>query len=211
MTSSSERAWNPPALTREAALRCFRALRARPEVDADWLLADLGGPAAAALPVDKSYEAGYADGLRDGVAQAGEQLRPGVLALNGVVRMIGDRAVELLGDRQRDLQALALAVARRLVQHEVKADPALLASWIARAVELLPNDLQVSIRLHPDDLDLLGELRDTVVPPDAGVALHWIADASVGRAGFVVESPQRLVDGRLDVALRGLYEQLEQE
>jgi flagellar assembly protein FliH len=203
--SSSERAWAPPALTREFADP------ARSSASGGWLLADLGGPASALVPADASYEAGYADGLRDGVRQAGDHLRPALQALSGVVQMLGDRAAEILGDRQRDLQALALAVARRLVQREVTADPRLLADWIARAVEMLPNDLQVHVRLHPEDLELLGELRDTVVPPDAGVAVHWSADASVGRAGFVVESPQRLVDGRLDMALRVLYERFEKE
>jgi flagellar assembly protein FliH len=177
----------------------------------NWLLADLGGPVVAAAPVDVSYEAGHADGLRDGVNQAGDQLKPAVAALNGVVRALDSRRAEILGDRQRDLQALALAVARRLVQHDVERDPALLAGWIQRAIELLPHDLQIDVRLHPADLDAITGLRGTVAPADTGVMLHWIADESVGRAGFVVESPQRLVDGRLDVALRALYERFDEE
>ena len=49
------------------------------------------------------------------------------------------------------------------------------------------------------------------MPPDTDVTLHWIVDAEIERAGFVVQSPQRLVDGRLDVALRTLYERFEEE
>ena len=56
---------------------------------------------------------------------------------------------------------------------------------------------------------LAGAMAD--ITADAGVTLQWSADASVGRAGFVVESPQRLVDGRLDMALRRLYERFEKE
>ncbi len=205
MTSSAERAWTPPALDRSFPEH------ARGAGDGSWLLAELAGPLAATVPADASYEAGYADGLRDGVNQAGEELKPSALALAAVVRALDARRAEILGDRQRDLQALALAVARRLVQHEVEGDPALLAGWIQRAIELLPHDLQVDVRLHPADLDALAGLRATVLPPDTGVALHWIADDAVGRAGFVVASPQRLVDGRLDVALRALYERFDEE
>lgn len=195
--------WQPPALTREYA----PALPA----GGGWMLPDLGGPAPAAEPVDASFEAGYAAGLRDGVSQAGAQLKPASQVLQGVARELAAQVSVLVSDRQRDLEALSLAIARQLVQREVSADPSLIATWVARALALLPHDLAIDIRVHPAELEAMAPVRDTLLPPDAGVTLHWIADPEVGRAGFVVESPQRLVDGRLDVALRALYERLEQE
>lgn len=206
VSSSSPQAWAPPLLVREP-----RSLSPAPVASGAWLLADLGGPPLTSEPVDASFEAGYAEGLRDGVHQSHDHMRPAVLALNGVVRALDARRAEILGDRQRDLQALALAVARRIVQREVEAEPALLSGWIARAIELLPHDLQVDVRLNPADLEALGALREQVVPAEAGVALHWIVDPEIERAGFVVQSPQRLVDGRIDVALRTLYERFEEE
>src|SRR5262245_50269071 len=181
MTSSREQAWSPPALRREPA-----AAPAAARTDA-WLLSDLGGPAALAPPGDASYEAGYSDGLRDGVTQAGAQVESTLQALGGIVREVDARRAELLRARERDLEALALAVARRLVQREVQADPALLSQWLARALELLPSDLAVTIRIHPDDFEALGGMRDSVAPPGGGVTVHWLADPAVGRAGFVVE------------------------
>jgi flagellar assembly protein FliH len=202
MTSSPERAWAPPALRRGSEPRSATA-------DGPWRLPDLGAPPAPAPPRDASYESGHADGLRAGASAATEQLRPALLALHGAVRALDERRAEILGDRTRDVQALALAVARRIVQHEVKTDAALLSEWIARALELLPHDLHIEVRLHPADLEVIGTAREGVVPADSGVTLRWIADASIDRAGFVVQSPQRLVDGRLDVALRGLYERFD--
>jgi flagellar assembly protein FliH len=201
--SSPETLWLPPALT--------RAPEAASVANAAWTLPDLGAPMAAAEPVDASFEAGYAAGVQDGAAQAGQQLRPAVQMLQGVARELETRRADLLNDRQRDLEALALAVARRMVQREVQTDPTVLRDWIANALALLPHDLTVDVRLHPEELAAIAPLRDSLVPADSDVKLHWIADASVGRAGFVVESPQRLVDGRLDVALRALYERLGQE
>lgn len=201
--SSRETLWLPPALT--------RAPETVAVASGDWALPELGAPVAAAEPVDASFEAGYAAGVQDGAAHAGQQLKPAVQMLQGVVRELEARRADLFNDRQRDLEALALAVARRMVQREVQVDPTVLRDWVANAIALLPHDLTVDVRLHPDELASLAPLRDTLVPADSDVKLHWIADASVGRAGFVVESPQRLVDGRLDVALRALYERLGQE
>lgn len=203
MTSSPERAWIPPALTRAPA--------DRPAADGPWKLADLGAPLPPPSMVDASWEAGHAEGLREGVAQTADHLRPAIAALGGVVRALDSRRAEILGNRQRDVQALALAVARRIVQREVAAAPEIIAGWVTRALELLPHDLQVEVRLHPDDLEVLGEGREAVMPPDSGVALRWIGDASLDRGGFVVESPHRMVDGRLDVALRALYERFDAE
>lgn len=203
MTSSPERAWVPPALS--------RAPSERRAPDGPWKLTDLGAPLPAPSVVDASWEAGHAEGLREGAAQSADHLRPTLAALGGVVRALDSRRAEILGDRQRDVQALALAVARRIVQREVAAAPEVIAGWVTRALELLPHDLQVDVRLHPDDLDVLGEGRESVMPPDSGVVLRWIGDAALDRGGFVVESPHRLVDGRLDVALRALYERFDAE
>jgi hypothetical protein len=46
------------------------------------------------------------------------------------------------------------------------------------------------------------------VPPGRGLTIQWNADPTLGRGDFVVESPQRVVDGRLDVALQALYERM---
>lgn len=201
--SSRETLWLPPALS--------RAPETAPVASGDWALPDLGAPLAVAEPVDASFEAGYAAGLRDGSSQAVQQLRPAAQVLQGVARELESRRADLFNDRQRDLEALALAVARRMVQREVQVDPTVLRGWIADAIALLPHDLSVDVRLHPEELAAIAPMRDTLVSADSDVKLRWIADVSVGRAGFVVESPQRLVDGRLDVALRALYERLGQE
>ena len=201
--SSPETVWTPPALA--------RAPQVVTPSGAGWALPELGSPHTIAAPVDASYEAGYAAGLQDGATRANAPLRPALQALQGLMQDLQSRRGDLLRDAQRDLEALALAVARRLVQREVASDPELLRDGVMRALELLPHDLVLDVRLHPEDLAALAPLRDSLVPAESDVKLHWIADAKVGRAGFVVESPQRLVDGRLDVALRALYERLGQE
>ncbi len=58
MMSSRETLWLPPALT--------RAPETETVASGAWTLPDLGAPLAVAEPVDASFEAGYAAGLRDG-------------------------------------------------------------------------------------------------------------------------------------------------
>ncbi len=126
------------------------------------------------------------------------------------------RAVELLGnaaaqlealahefthDRERNLHALAVAIARGIVQRELTADPTLVGT--------LDNTLE--IRMHPDDLGLFGPGAPALLPEGRTLEVQWVPDGSLERGSFVIESPQRLVDGRTDTALRQLYERLEHD
>lgn len=136
------------------------------------------------------------------------------------------RAVDLLGraaaqleaiahefehDRERNVQSLAIAIARSIVQRELQADPALVGTLVRRALDLLPLDTTLEIRLHPDDLAALGGEAPRLLPEGRALAVQWVPDETLEPGSFVIESPQRLVDGRTDVALRQLYERLEHE
>jgi len=58
------------------------------------------------------------------------------------------------------------------------------------------------------DLEALHDLFANGLEPPGGRTVRWEADPALERGDIVVEGPQRLVDGRADVALRGIYERL---
>jgi len=176
-------------------------------------LPDLAGGEGAApeAPAGEPAAGADPDGLRDGEARARAALAPAIQALEGVHGALAAAAAEFARTREHDLWTLALAVARKLVQRELVADPAMVRDLVARALELLPLDTALEVRLHPADLELLGPERDRLTPSGRLLAIQWVADPALERGGFVIESPQRLVDGRADVALRALYERLTHE
>ena len=120
-------------------------------------------------------------------------------------------SAEFARDRESDLQAVALTVARKLVRRELDASPELLGSLVTKAIELLPLDHTLDVHLHPDDLRTLGSNTESLLPAGRSVRVQWIADAAVDKGGFLVESPARIVDGRTDTALRALYERFDHE
>lgn len=131
------------------------------------------------------------------------------------VRKAADRlegvATEFARDRERDLHGLAVAVARHVLQHELSVDPQRVATLVRRALDLLPADTVIEVRLNPEDRETLGSSLDTLVPAGRQVRLQWAADPALEPGDFLIETPQRIVDGRADVALRDLYERLEHE
>ncbi len=118
---------------------------------------------------------------------------------------------EFAQDRERDLQALAVAVARHIVQHELTIDPSRVGDLVRRALDLLPLDHSIEVRLNPEDLHTLASSLEGLRPEGRQVHLQWVGDPSVERGGFVAETPHRIVDGRVDVALRALYERFDHD
>ncbi|HVP13956.1 MAG TPA: FliH/SctL family protein [Terriglobales bacterium] len=179
-----------------------------PELDA--------GPAPGAAappsrtPRDEAFERGFAEGLEEGAARAQHRVRTALDALGRVGESLHAMQSALLRDRSRDLHALALAIARKLVGREVAADPALVGQWVTGALELVPPDSRCEVRLHPDDLaSFAGDL-----PKGGGEgepSIRWVGDPTLERGEFLVEGPHRIVDGRTDFALRALYERLGHE
>lgn len=230
MTSSPDRfvAWAPPDLLTGATRglespRAINPSHAGPAAPADpgaplapsaWAPPDLAGlgmaaVAAATTPEDEAFALGLADGLRQGEARASERLRPVLDTLHRLTAQIEASRARFEHDRASNLSGLALAVAHHVMQREMAADPSILSGLVSKALELMPANTPVEVRLHPADLAALAPELDAIAATGRPVALSWSSDATLPRGGFVLEGPQRIVDGRADSALRTLFERLD--
>lgn len=165
-------------------------------------------PAPAPSAADLALARGRREGRDEGAAEAREELRPVIEGLLRIAEHLQDLRDQALHEAEADLEALALAVARRLVQRELEADPGIVRRLVARALELLPVDAPIEIRAHPGDLETLAPALEAW---SAGRALRWTPDPALDRGSFVAETPRRVVDGRTDVALRTLYDRLRED
>lgn len=181
-------AWGPPEL------------RARGE--------PAGTPITPVDPVTEAREQGFAEGFHAGIAQARAELEPAQQALARVLAEIDRELASARRRAENNLAALGLSVGRWLFEREVTADPAVLDPLVRRAVALLPAGSSVEIHGHPADVDVLSSTLALTEPDGRAVPVHWVADASLSRGSFRLISPERLIDGRADVALRTLYERL---
>jgi flagellar assembly protein FliH len=169
------------------------------------------GPLPRRTEADEAHDRGFADGLREGTVRSEQRVRVALETLGRVGEYLHTAQSAFVRDRARDLHGLALAVARKLIQREVTADPALLRELVDRALELVPLEPHLEVRLHPDDLSVLMGGPSAPESDGKGTAIQWLGDPAIERGGFLVESPLRIVDGRTDFALRSLYERLEYE
>jgi flagellar biosynthesis/type III secretory pathway protein FliH len=132
-------------------------------------------------------------------------------AARGVLQQVREAREGWSRGLEENLVALATAVARHLVQRELRADPQAYQALVHEAVTSFPPDQAVRVRIHPEDLAMLAGLGDGKVPGDeahGGREARWISDADVAPGGCIVEGPDRIVDGRVDRALERVFREL---
>lgn len=150
---------------------------------------------------DEGYAAGMAQGLAESRARAEQQLGERMAELDALYRAAA-QPLQLLDDQAADeLAQLALVVARRVVMHELKATPALIANVVRKAADALPMATrELRVHLHPDDLALVQEL--------GSADRHWLllADASLERGGCRLESERSRLDARVETRLAAVID-----
>jgi len=210
--------WMPGA---EAAQGAVPA--ATPARFALWPLADLHAPAAAEPapgdpgvaaepagpdPVEEAYLQGRADGEREALAAQERRVAQALKALAGAASALQAVRASYASEMAEGLYALAVAVAREVVQRELSADPAIVRDLVRRALDVLPLEGMTEVRLNPEDLAALSGELDLYGPGGRRLDLAWVADRTIERGGYVIETPQRVLDGQLEPALLALYERL---
>lgn len=186
-----------------------------PAESADWPLPVLETPASPAEPFaadappdleGQAFQEGYTEGLREGILQGERKARAGLEALMAAAAALQAAEDAFRRHLDQNLLALALAVAEKLTRREVTADPSIVRDLVQQALTFMPAEESLEVRLHPADLHALGSHLELYEAGGTPLGVRWLPDPSLERGSFLLESPHRLVDGRVDTALRRLYE-----
>lgn len=145
---------------------------------------------------EEGFGAGQAEGLAEGRAAAQQQLREHMKVLDALCDAAA-RPLQLLDDEASgELAQLAAVVARRVIMHELKIAPELVAGIVRQAAATLPMATrELRVYLHPLDLALLQEL---------GTAeRHWqlLGDSTLSRGDCRFESERSRLDARVETRL----------
>ena len=164
--------------------------------------------------VSRSYGEGYADGEAAGRAAEQARLADAIAAAEGALDLLRAGEERWSGQLEDNVCALATAIARQIIGRELTGDAAALTDLVRRGLAEFPIDQPVSIRVNPMDLATLATAHPTADAPGgtAGVApnreTRWVADPALVAGGCMIEGRERIVDGRVDLALERVYRKL---
>ena len=130
-----------------------------PEFDAGIGTARFGAPEepAGPSPEELAWQDGLLAGRQEGERAAEAIVRPALDNIARLAEALQSAEGNFLLGLERNLHALAIAIAQKLVQRELTADPMLVQALVRKAIELMPADGPLDVRLHPADVAVLGQ------------------------------------------------------
>lgn len=154
-----------------------------------------------------AYDRGFDEGQQVARSAHEDAMASAMRSLSEAAEAVGQHTDRWVANAEENIAALAVAIARHLVQREVTADPELVATLVQRAMAQFPMTETVTVRLHPDDLAACERFG---AADHVGATVRLVADASVLRGGCLTEGRERIIDGRIDSALERVYRALAQ-
>lgn len=155
-----------------------------------------------------AYARGRADGERSARATVEQTLQSALEALDQATQSVAMHEARWVSNLEENIAALAVSVARHVLQREIVADPTFVADLVAKALAQYSVDQEITIRLNPDDLSLCRQVIETDV--NGARSMRWIGDVSIARGGCLTEGRERIIDGRVDTALERVYRTMAQ-
>ena len=159
----------------------------------------------------QAYELGFEEGRQEGERAEQSRLRTAMKATEEALEVIAANEARWDGALEENIAALAVAVARHILDRELATDTEVVTALVKRALTEFPIDQPVIVRLNPNDLAALQSSGDPTLPALRDVparAAVWTPDARINLGGCVIEGRERIVDGRVDTALERAYRRL---
>ena len=142
---------------------------------------------------------GYQNGYRDGLV-ALETFKQSFAAqttaqVGQLLRRFDAELGALEGEMAAALSRAAVELARQVLRSELQANPALVSSVAAQAVQaVLLSARNITVQVHPLDLPLVEEGAADAL---AARGARAVADASIERGGCIVQTDVGTVDARI--------------
>lgn len=145
-----------------------------------------------------AFEEGRVAGRAEAQQAADRRVADTVDALSTAIAAVRQHEEAYIGALEENLTTLACAIARQVIQREVQLDPSAIRELVQSALSQFPQESTLKVRLHPHDHALLAG--------DPGYRdITWVADPRIVRGGCVVEGRERIIDGRVDLALEQVF------
>ena len=144
----------------------------------------------------RGEQAGYADGYARGREDGERALRDQADRLASLLDAATHDVREALFELEPQIIELAMAVAGRVVERELAADPELVVGVVRSALDAAAALPVVRVRVNPVDEPTLGAVWASLGPRNGGAPVELVADPSLQPGGCVIDTASGFVDAQ---------------
>ncbi len=146
---------------------------------------------------------GYEEGTHKGHKQGSENAKAEISAqytelittLNGIVKTALSEKLRIVKDTEPDVVNLAVDIAKKVVNDELKTSKKILVSLVKEGIKRLENKESVIIYCNPDDLKMIKLRRAELAALVENVkALHILPDDFVNKGECRLETKSEIID-----------------
>ncbi|MBT4866677.1 MAG: hypothetical protein HON53_16360 [Planctomycetaceae bacterium] len=173
----------------------------------------------------RAYEEGRNEGLREGLAHAAadidkkaaqladgmalEKLQTTFPALEAAGEAMVHERDRWLSRWESTAVELAVAIAEKILHREIELRPDVSVELVRKTLDLAAGSSRLVLRMHPEDITLLGPHADEVVRAASRCGeVEITGDASIARGGCVIETQHGTIDARLKTQLERIMSEL---
>jgi len=147
----------------------------------------------------ETREKGYREGLDQARQEVRESVEADLARLGELIESLLEERIRALREQEKDIIALAVTLTERLVHGQVKIDPDIICRTAREAIEMATEKEEITVRLHPDDLQVLREHAEDLRMRFRSVRnIRIEEDPRIYRGGCIVETKSGYVDATLD-------------
>jgi len=147
---------------------------------------------------DRAREEGLAAGRKEGWEAAQREFTAILKSLGDSIEGLNAYREQMRHEAEQEALELALAIARKVVSHEVTINPETITHVIRNALSQITESCEIRIRLHSTDFKLMSDhwsmFRESLGRAEG---VHFEADDAVGRGGCMVETDFGGMDARI--------------
>ncbi|WP_409273974.1 FliH/SctL family protein [Neobacillus sp. SCS-31] len=156
------------------------------------------------LEVEKrrGYQEGYQLGIEDGRNDAKVQYASELQKAASILELAYQEKEELIREAEPFVLELAIDIAKKVLQQELKTDPDTLIGLIKQTLADVYETDSVSIGVAPEDFPFVQKQRKQLLAVDNGqVEVKIFPDYSVEQGGCIIRTSSGSIDARLDMQL----------
>jgi len=166
-------------------------------------------------------EAGHREGMKRAEAEiqkrgseladklALEKLKTTLPAMKAIAEALELERDRWLRDWEETAVRLSISVARRIIRQYFDAHPEAAGNSFKEALELTTGNSQISVRVHPNDGEVLGNCLEEVRSSMAACGeVTIVRDEKVEPGGCLIETEHGVIDARIETQLERITEEL---
>jgi len=155
---------------------------------------------------EKAYQEGYQKGWEEGkikgVEEGRKELNQLGKSLQDIIIEINNKRAEIIQKAEPKIVDLALAIARKIIQTEVRENKEIIRELVRESIQRLKNREKIVVRVNPADLESLREYKNDLMMIFSEIDdLEIKEDRSISPGGCVVETEATTVDSRLELRM----------